>query len=191
MKVGLFVGHGFGSLGAENREVGGTEHLICREIVDSANFVLGELGVPVVSCNDSLSSKVRFANICEVDLAVEVHLNSHLNVQSNGCEVLVYEVDQDLTSAIAKSLSFEISSVLDIEDRGVKAGVYWGGYQNGKKTPLHFLRFTAMPAIVIECFFLSNVEEARRCIPLTKQIGDRIASVIHSYQEEIDFVKAS
>lgn len=157
MKVAIIAGHGLKYPGAVNSRLGLNEHEIVQQIVHHCGDQLNSRGVNWVSCNGSLFDKVELCNVLEVDLAVEVHLNSVRDSTIGGAEVLIANLNSR-SGPIAQQIQENLVE-LGLKDRGVKVGYFRG---NRKKGLLYFLRMTKMPAIIVECFFLSNDNEAQQ-----------------------------
>ena len=116
---------------------------------------LQSLGHTVYDCTDdsgttqskNLNNIVSKCNAHTVDLDVSIHFNAS-NGQGKGVEVLVYSTDsashpyaQNICNAIAE---------LGFKNRGVKV-----------RTDLAVLRKTKSPALLVECCFCDNQEDAK------------------------------
>ena len=168
MKVAIIAGHGLNDQGAVNSRLGLNEHEVVQQIVHDCVDRLNANGINWISCNGSLHDKVELCNVLEVDLVVEVHLNSVRDSTVGGAEVLVANLNSR-SVPIAKRIQTSLIE-LGLKDRGVKVGYFRG---NRKKGLLYFLRMTKMPAIIVECFFLSNDDEAQ-------QYSNRISEIAQS-----------
>lgn len=88
----------------------------------------------------SLAYRVNMANNYKVDLFVSLHLNA-FNAKAHGCEI---EYTSTTGKAHADKICMEISK-LGFENRGSKV-----------RENLYVLKYTKMPAILIESFFCDN-----------------------------------
>ena len=91
------------------------------------------------SSSQNLKNIVTKCNAHSVDLDVSIHLNAG---GGTGVETLIYN---EKTKAIATKISQEISSALEITNRGVKT-----------RTGLYVLRHTNAPALLVECCFVDS-----------------------------------
>ena len=118
-----------------------TSHLISRKLQGSS----------LTRCRDvtlSLSERVRTANRIKPLAFVSVHCNGHHDRKARGVEVYFYPGSsrgKDLATSIYSSLLESIN----LNGRGTKKGRF------------HVLRFTAMPAVILELAFITNPEEER------------------------------
>ena len=116
---------------------------------------------------DCLRKIVAKCNAHAVDLDVSIHLNSGRNDYSGdsktgGVEVWCYN---EKTKDIAASICASVSSALGITNRGVK-------YSQA----LYVLRKTNAPAILVECAFVDDKDDADHWD--ADKCGDAIASAI-------------
>lgn len=116
---------------------------------------------------DCLKKIVAKCNAHAVDLDVSIHLNSGRNDYSGdsktgGVEVWCYN---EKTKDIAASICASVSSALGITNRGVK-------YSQA----LYVLRKTNAPAILVECAFVDDKDDADHWN--ADKCGDAIASAI-------------
>ena len=114
-----------------------------------------------------LKKIVAKCNAHSVDLDVSIHLNSGRNDYSGdsktgGVEVWCYNKK---TEAIAASICANVSAALGITNRGVK-------YSQA----LYVLRKTNSPAILVECAFVDDRDDANHWD--ADKCGDAIASAI-------------
>ncbi|MEO0841490.1 MAG: N-acetylmuramoyl-L-alanine amidase [Cyanobacteria bacterium J06643_5] len=102
---------------------------------------------------NSLLQRARKANSLRVDYFVSIHFNAFSRASANGSEVLIYS-----RNSSAKDLAQEVLDrivALGFRNRRVKA-------QN-----LVVLRETNMPAMLVECCFLTNDSDMERFNPET------------------------
>ena len=85
------------------------------------------------------------ANDWDADIFVSIHCNSAEADEACGTETFAYDLDGGAGEKIATCIQDQIVDALNTVDRGVKA--------NPK---LFVLRYTAMPAVLVELGFISN-----------------------------------
>jgi N-acetylmuramoyl-L-alanine amidase len=164
----LSSGHGCEDPGAVNSALGIFEHLEVYQIVWHLRDVLIDQGhfVDWVSCFGSLGSKIDAVNRLDaahaVDVALEIHLNSHTSPEAHGTEACYVSTSQQ---ARAADVSAALAADLGITDRGAK-----------HRPDLAWLTQTMPPALLIETLFLSNPAEAS--LLSTPGIHQRIAQAI-------------
>lgn len=94
-----------------------------------------------------LHEKVRAINESGADLAIEVHLNSSENGAAFGPLCIA---ESEKGKAVAHRILKRINEIDQIKDDEI----IWNCKQLGRK--LYFILQTKMPAVIVECFFLSN-----------------------------------
>jgi len=130
-----------------------------RIVKNELKKILEERGHTVYDCtcekglsqNKVLNSIVQKCNSHKVDLDISIHLNSGRNDyngdgNTGGCEVYGYN---DEFANAGKAISNAIATGLGIRDRGFKIN-----------TDLYVLRKTSNPAILIECCFVDDKDDA-------------------------------
>lgn len=135
---------------------------------------------------DSLNNRVKIANDANADLFISIHHNSYTPSPSvHGVEVL-YDTSEpngifkdetlnqdkvEKSKKLAADLSAEISSEFDTNNRGAK------------EQYLAVCRNTKMPAVLIECGFITNEDEAKRCSDSDSQqkLADVVCKVVQKY----------
>ena len=120
-----------------------------------------------------LHNKVKFINDNDFDVAIEVHLNSHIDKSISGHEVL-YCPD----SYKGKKLADRINKALSLENytknRGVNEG--WYRMEVGGRVD-YFLARTNCPAVIIEPEFIAKLDmKDIWCVV------EAIAKGVHSYE---------
>jgi N-acetylmuramoyl-L-alanine amidase len=97
----------------------------------------------------SLAARAAFANRFNADLFVSIHANAAANPVPEGIEVFHFagsDAGSELASRVQDSL---IAEFPDHRNRGVKEANF------------AVLRLTNMPAILVECEFLTNPDQLR------------------------------
>lgn len=160
MKINVHAGHnpdGKTACGAVGFIRESTE---ARRVKDEVIAQLGQMGHTVydTTCNngssqsDVLSKIVSACNAHEVDLDVSIHFNAGAkdttgNGRTTGTEVLVYSTAGRAREAAERTCAS--ISALGFKNRGIKAN-----------TGLYFLRRTKSPAMLIECCFVDDRDDA-------------------------------
>ena len=159
MKINIHAGHAaygkgaYGAVGILNESV---EDRIVKEYVAKKLKMLGhtvyDCTVDEGDASTVLKNIVKKCNAHNVDLDVSIHFNAGAkdakgNGQTTGTEVLVYS-----TNSTAKNYAQMIAnsiSRLGFKNRGVKV-----------RTDLYFLKNTKSPALLIECCFVDDKDDA-------------------------------
>lgn len=94
--------------------------------------------------SDSLQARCDLANSSGADVFVSVHNNAAGSAEATGYETW-YHVDDPLGKKLASSVHAEVLKQISLRDRGTKV-----------TASLYVLRRTHMPAVLVECGFLSN-----------------------------------
>ena len=99
-----------------------------------------------------LCARARRANDGGADLYISVHANafgSDWN-DANGVESWIYSAKDKQTLDVAQKIQSEVIKATGLKDRGIK--------ESGNS--LGILRDTKMPAVLVECGFMTNPQEA-------------------------------
>ncbi len=128
--------------------------------------ILKEAGLKIVMTRTrdvfvSLPERSRLANKFRSAIFVSVHYNSAPRVGAAGLETYYYGSS---AAALAARIQYRIVRKLRSEDRGVK------------RRGFYVLRNTKIPAVLVECGFLTNPSEGKRA--LTTKYRDDIAREI-------------
>ncbi len=108
------------------------------------------LMVSDTSDDTPLKTRTDRANNAKVDIFVSIHANAYLGTWGNahGIETFAYK-SSTKGNKLAKLVQEELIKATNLTDRGVK-------HNN-----LHITRETKMPAILFECGFMDNKDEAK------------------------------
>lgn len=98
-----------------------------------------------------LKERTDLANAKKVDVFVSIHANASGSNWSDarGIETFVYKTNPKESRKLAEKVQARLIADTGLKDRGVKTADF------------HVLRETKMDAILIECGFMSNKEEAK------------------------------
>ena len=151
MKINVHGGHNSHSSGAAGYLVELTEDRKVKNLVISK---LKALGHTVYDCTDdaganqsqNLRNIVTKCNAHKVDLDVSIHFNAG---GGTGTEVWVYSASSSSKSYAQKTAA--AIAELGFKNRGVK-------YSKG----LYVLKHTSSPAMLVECCFVDNQQDANR-----------------------------
>lgn len=161
MKINVHAGHnpdGKVACGAVGILKESTE---ARKVSKEVIRILREKGHTVYNCtcnngssqNDVLKKIVAKCNKHKVDLDISIHFNAGAadkkgNGQTTGVEVLVYS-DESKSMPYAQRVVKQIAA-LGFKNRGIKV-----------RDNLYYLRKTNAPAMLIECCFVDDEDDAK------------------------------
>lgn len=148
MIIAIDEGHGYGDSGAVH--FGYREDLVVREIGKRLKVALEKKGheVIIASIDGGLSSRAIYANNNNADIYISIHMNSNEGYPGTGTEVYYYG-DNPKTKELAQRVQNSIVK-LGYRDRGIK------------RAGFVVLKETKMPAILVECCFLNNINDINR-----------------------------
>lgn len=178
MRVFLNPGHRPGvDCGAVNEYYGVQEAEIVSEIGNLVAKYLTEAGVEVESLqSDNLAGENPYyaevcgsANSSGAHLFVSIHCNSAANAYAEGTETLVYAFGGRSERA-ARVIQEQIVSSLGTVDRGVK-----------ERPGLLVLKYTTMPAVLVETAFISNNSDVYLLMNSQDEIARAIARGVTDY----------
>lgn len=132
---------------------GKKEDLLVKKLAQKVSDKLQEQGHETIvfrpswsrNVNTSLAARAKHANKKNADLFISLHFNAFSNPAANGTETWIYSASskaKDKANAIVNEMAD-----LGYRRRGVKIGNF------------AVLRLTNMPAILIECCFLTNYND--------------------------------
>lgn len=111
------------------------------------------------------------ANDWDADLFVSIHCNSAEADEACGTETFAYNLEGGEGEKLATCIQDQIVDALNTVDRGVKA--------NPK---LYVLRYTAMPAVLVELGFISNAGDEELLATRQDDFARAIARGITDYE---------
>lgn len=164
--VVIDAGHGGRDGGsAWNRLV---EKKLCLDVAKRVEAALKSKGLKTVMTRRTdtfveLDQRARIANRTSSSVFVSIHFNGSRKTGISGVEVYY-------RSLRGKSLASAISRAIKSRCSGGSRGIFYGNYK--------VLRDTKMPAVLVECGYISNKREAIRCAdPAHRQkLADSIVS---------------
>ena len=110
--------------------------------------------------NDSLNEEINECNAYNPDLAVEIHNNAG---GGNGCEVF-HSIFGGTGKTLAENINQELINIGQ-NSRGIKTRKS----TNGNYDYYGFIRSTKAPAVIAECVFVDNKEDAAQADTLEEQ----------------------
>ncbi|HCG7330488.1 N-acetylmuramoyl-L-alanine amidase [Vibrio parahaemolyticus] len=119
---------------------------------------------------DSYSGMVKDVNETSADFAIELHCNGVKNKSVQGAETLFCHTSKP-SRQLAERLQNAVQGVMKQNDRGLKPiepnGRGWA-----------FLRYTNMPSVILEPFFISNTESLMLGLERREQLAEAIANAL-------------
>jgi N-acetylmuramoyl-L-alanine amidase len=174
--IALDDGHGMQTPGKRTPMLPGSstfmhENEFNRAVVSYLDIELKRCGFRTlhVAHGDSdvaLPTRVKSANNAKADLYLSIHANANTGVWGTwgGIETYVYPKGESIR--IGKACHARLIGGTKLRDRGVKDGSH-----------LYVIKYTSMPAVLIEAAFMDNLEEARLLMSdaYRKECGKEIA----------------
>ena len=129
---------------------------------------------------ENLWNRINAANNANADFYISIHQNASTTTSANGVEAYYSSVKPDslndityklnTSKAVAASISSGIASALSMTNRGTKDDEFM------------VVKYTNMPAVLVECGFISNESDAKKISNATnqKKIASVIADSIHN-----------
>ena len=164
--VVIDAGHGgFDRGGIPGQTV--AEKTMALDVAQRLAARLRKAGYRVVMTRDSdvfvtLGDRVRIANSYPDAIFVCIHFNSATRAGANGIETYYYSNN---SAALAANIHRQVVSGTTTDNRGIRRRGYY------------VLRNTRIPAVLVECGFLTNPMEARLALQSSyrQELADRIA----------------
>jgi N-acetylmuramoyl-L-alanine amidase len=143
------------------------EKIMALDVAQRLANRLRRAGYRVIMTRDSdvfvtLGDRVRIANRYRNAAFICIHFNSATRSGANGIETYYYSSN---SAALAASIHRHLVSGTSTENRGIRRRGYY------------VLRNTSIPAVLVECGFLTNPLEGRFILDSTyrQKLADRIA----------------
>ncbi|MTI62213.1 MAG: N-acetylmuramoyl-L-alanine amidase [Firmicutes bacterium] len=169
----LDPGHGGRDPGAVS--MGINEKDLNLKIAAKLHFLLQNRGIKVKMTRTDdrylfLGDRVRMANNLKADIFISIHCNASNSPRTNGIETLYYP-ESFKGKVLAEEIQLKLVDKLKRKDLGIKT-----------RDDLFVLKYTSMPAVLIECGFLTNPEEKK--LLTSDSYGNDIATAISSAASE-------
>lgn len=142
------------------------------------NITTGSSGL---NTSTSLRARTDFANDLDADMFISVHINSASNSSARGTEVYYSEKNNNASTSglssqkLANIMYQPLVQAVGSSKRGVKSANFY------------VIRYTKMPAILLECAFISNTADANilkseaKIDKMGKAIYDTVNQAFASY----------
>lgn len=173
MKVFLNAGHDrFLDAGACGN--GLEEAEVVYDICSFLETYLTQAGVEVVANvqDDDLDYICSFCNQSGADIFISVHCNAATNRQANGTETFAF-CEGGKGEYLASCVQDQIVRSLKTTDRGVKFAHFY------------VLKYTNVPAILVETAFISNEMDARLLRYNVEDFAKAIARGVTDYEKTV------
>lgn len=167
--VVIDAGHGgFDRGGIPHQRV--AEKEMTLDVAQRLAKTLRKAGYRVIMTRDSdvfvtLGDRIRVANQTRNAIFVCVHFNSATREGANGIETYYYSRE---SAELAANIHRQVVAGTTTENRGIRRRGYY------------VLRRASVPAVLVECGFLTNSDEARQILQASyrEKLADRIADGI-------------
>lgn len=159
--VVINIGHGYGDDGASNDFI--TEHAYVSKVGENVKRVLRE-AYPALAVDvnyrgkGGISEQAMRARENNPDFIIELHCNDADNLSANGFEILVLP-NQPLSAKLARHFINEFKNHFPTRKLRRDAGVYWLNDGQDGTYSLTQLTKTGIPAILLEGFFIRNLDD--------------------------------
>ena len=161
--------------GAVNNTLGITEASIVRDIGSRVTDYLDKAGCEVMLLqSNNLNGEAPGENICATanywpaDVFISLHCNA-FNGEAKGTETCVYSLTGE-AAQLGQCIQNQIVNSLGTVDRGLK-----------ERTNLAVLKYTNMPAVLVEIAFIDNVDDAGVLMHCKDAIARAIARGVTDY----------
>ena len=101
----------------------------------------------------TLDERVNLANTQKADYFISIHCNGSDNPAVRGTETHVHSLESKKAARFAQNIEDEFSNRAGRKSRGVKD-------ERDLQHSIQVLKYTVMTSVLVECGFISNVEEA-------------------------------
>ena len=137
----------------------------------------------------SLDARVELANNLNADCLLSIHCNGSDNEQTIGTESHVHNKKTKKSMDLARLIEDQFKNRAARKSRGVKTG-------NDRGHSVQVLKYSSMPSVLVECGFVTNLQEANFLNSVYGQeiIASAIFRAFRSYLKKnypsINFVKS-
>lgn len=156
MKIILDAGHGPNTAGKRTPDGKMKEYQFNSTVTRLVKTELERLGIIVIFTHSDekdvpLRERTSLANKLKVQAFISIHANAYGSNwnEVNGIETFTYTKPSADSVILANHIQESLCTSVERKNRGVK------------KKDLAVLRDTNMPAVLVECGFMTNQEEAR------------------------------
>lgn len=179
MKIIIDAGHGPETAGKRSPDGKLREFHFTSRVAEEAKRLLVLDGHTVIFSHQArldvpLHERTQLANRLKADLFVSIHANAYGDQfnAANGIETFIYTHPQNATKTLAGFIHSSMLLSTGRKDRGIK------------QADFAVLRNTRMPAVLVECGFMTNRQEADllKSDAYQKSCAKAIAFGIHCYE---------
>lgn len=126
-------------------------------------------------CNDSpgYPCVVDTANDWPADIFISIHLNAFTDTAARGTETLIYAEGGE-AETLAGFIQAQLIDAIDLPDRGIK-----------ERPDLAVLRYTDMPAVLVEIGFITNDDDRAIILANLDHIAAAIARGVTDYENHL------
>lgn len=139
-----------------------------RNIIANKMTIMGHTIITDGNVNDNWSLEKALNLLTAGKLAIELHCNSHDNVMATGVE----SISLDDKKSLAQKLSKAISDTINIKLRGDS------GWIDQTQSPRGNLGFVNAGGIIVELFFLTNINDLDKYLANKDSIASAISGVL-------------
>lgn len=138
----------------------------------------------------SLDARVELANNLNADCLLSIHCNGSDNPNTNGTESHVHNRKTKKSMNLASIIENQFEKRAARKSRGVKTG-------NDRGHSVQVLKYSSMPSVLVECGFITNLNEANFLNSVYGQeiVASAIFRAFRAYLKKnypkIDFVKSN
>lgn len=138
----------------------------------------------------SLDARVELANNLNADCLLSIHCNGSDNPNTNGTESHVHNRKTKKSMNLASIIEDQFEKRAARKSRGVKTG-------NDRGHSVQVLKYSSMPSVLVECGFITNLNEANFLNSVYGQeiVASAIFRAFRAYLKKnypkIDFVKSN
>ena len=118
--------------------------------------------------NEDLRNRVKLINNTQADLTLSIHLNSFPQKQYYGAHVFYQKSNQATTKLAADLIQESMKNILDNTNHRVPQ----------LKRDIKIMDDTTVPVILVECGFLSNIEEEKKLV--NEEYQEKVAWAIYT-----------
>lgn len=155
-RIIIDAGHGPQTAGKQSPDGSLKEFMFNSRVADMVKEILLDRGISTIFTHDinrdvPLNERIKLANQLKGTAFISIHANAFGTSwnDANGIETYVYVNPMKASKDLAQMMQASMVHTCERRDRGVK-------YAN-----FAVLRETKMPAILIECGFMTNKEECQ------------------------------
>lgn len=182
MKICIDAGHNYSGADTGSEENGLREQDVSFKVAEILKSKLEAAGVTVImtrnkitdntgsTLRDSINNRYKIANKNKADYFISLHCDSSTLSSAKGAHICVY--DKDSTAARLAGTIIPFLMNLGLEGRDEKVV---------KRTDLGVLKYTNMPAVLIEMGFITNKENSLIMKNKNKELADAIFKGICSF----------